>query len=145
MDRKKKLDWITWIVNMLAAPLFLGLTSCSIVWLLEVFLDICCFYINLPHKIWIVVVLWIVLTVLWGRYQYRLLILKNPRHPRVTWKSLLFLGGFVLVVTLLPFCFKLIKMKMISEEARQHRESMDKQAELTESPDRPQEEKRTEE
>ena len=125
MDWKKKLDWITYIVNMLAALPFLGLISAIASGL---FLDAINCGVRPEWDFW-VCFFWIflILTVLWGRYQYRLLILKNPRHPRVTWKSLLFLGGFVLVVTLLPFCFKLIKMKRISEDARQRWELRNKQ------------------
>lgn len=150
MDRKKTLDWITWIVNMLVALPFMGLLSCFVVWLVQAVLDVCSLYINLPHKIWIVVVLGIFLTVIWGQYQYDILIRKNVRlTSKRGWKSLCILAGVVILASLLlvgiPAYLRSREYAKYNEALRRHRESMDKQAELTESPDRPQEEKRTEE
>ncbi|MBO4290293.1 MAG: hypothetical protein J5898_00135 [Lachnospiraceae bacterium] len=150
MDRKKTLDWITWIVNMLVALPFMGLLSCFVVWLVLAVLDVCSLYINLPHKIWIVVVLGIFLTVIWGQYQYDILIRKNVRlTSKRGWKSLCILAGVVILAFLLlvgiPAYLKSRQCAKYNEALRRHRESRDKQAEQIESPDRPQEEKRTEE
>ena len=150
MDRKKTLDWITWIVNMLVALPFMGLLSCFVVWLVLAVLDVCSLYINLPHKIWIVVVLGIFLTVIWGQYQYDILIRKNVRlTSKRGWKSLCILAGVVILAFLLlfgiPAYLKSRQFAKYNEALRRHRESRDKQTEQIESPDRPQEEKRTEE
>ena len=150
MDRKKTLDWITWIVNMLVALPFMGLLSCFVVWLVQAVLDVCSLYINLPHKIWIVVVLGIFLTVIWGQYQYDILIRKNVRlTSKRGWKSLCILAGVVILAFLLlvgiPAYLKSRQYAEYNEALRRHRESRDKQSEPAESPDRPQEEKRAEE
>jgi len=150
MDRKKTLDWITWIVNMLVALPFMGLLSCFVVWLVQAVLDVCSLYINLPHKIWLVVVLGIFLTVIWGQYQYDILIRKNVRlTSKGGWKSLCILAGVVILASLLlvgiPAYLRSRQYAKYNETLRQNRESRDKQAEPAESPELPQEEQRTEE
>ena len=132
MDRKKALDWITYIVNMLAVLPFMGLLSCGVAW----FVVRAFSYPASPPEwahISAAVVIDLALIVLWGRHQYRVLILKNPRLPRVTWKSLLFLIGFTLAAFLfflgLPAWLNARAMNKLSEESRRQRELRDKQAE----------------
>ena len=149
MDRKKALDWITYILNMLVVLPFFGLISCGVAW----FVVRAFSYPASPPEwahISAAVVIDLLLIVLWGRHQYRILILKNARlTSKGGWKSLLILSSIVLffslLLFLLPAYLKSRQYAKYNEALRQHRESMDKQAELTESPDRPQEEKRTEE
>ena len=101
MNWKKTVDWITFILNMLVALPFFGLISFGIFEL--------AFYIMFPRAdvsgwSWIpAVILDIILIILWGKYQYRILVLKNPRPPNETIKSLLFLVGFIAAVILLIF------------------------------------------
>jgi len=148
MDRKKTLDWITWIVNMLVALPFLGLISFIVSGIL--------LYLIHPGvrpewpfggwSFWI----FLILTVLWGRHQYRVLILKNARlTSKGGWKSLCILAGVVILAFLLlfvlPAYLKSRQYAKYNEALRRHRESRDKQTEQIESPNRPQEEKRTEE
>ena len=101
MNWKKTVDWITFILNVLVALPFIGLISGGIFEL--------AFYIMFPHTdvsgwSWIpAVILDIILIILWGKYQYRILVLKIPRPPNETIKSLLFLVGFIAAVILLIF------------------------------------------
>ena len=101
MNWKKTVDWITFMLNMLVALPFIGFISAGIVGLT--------FYIIFPRTdvsgwFWIpAVILDIILIILWGKYQYRILVLKNPRPPNETIKSLLFLVGFIAAVILLIF------------------------------------------
>ena len=152
MDRKKTLDWITWIVNMLVALPFLGLISCAIVWLIA----LAAFRPAVVPPEWdnviysLAFVLDLVLITLWGRYQYCVLVLKNVRlTSKRGWKSLCILAGVVILAFLLlfvlPAYLKSRQYAKYNEALRRHRESRDKQAEPAESPDRPQEEQRTEE
>ncbi len=148
MDRKKTLDWITWIVNMLVALPCLGLISAIASGL---FLDAINHGVRPEWDFW-VCFFWIflILTVLWGRHQYRILILKNARlTSKGGWKSLCILAGvvlfFSLLLFLLPAYLRSRQYAKYNEALRQHRESRDKQAELAEAPELPQEEKRTEE
>ena len=45
----------------------------------------------------------LMLTVLWGRYQYSILILKKPRPPHETRRNLLILAGCIVIAFLLIF------------------------------------------
>ena len=99
MNWKKTVDWITFILNMLVALPFLGLISCGICYL--------AFYIMFPRAVdwlWIPAgILDIILIILLGKHHYRTLILKVPRPPKETIRSLLFLVGFIAAVILLIF------------------------------------------
>ena len=82
MNWKKTVDWITYELNMLVALPVFGLISFGIFEL--------AFYIMFPRAdvsgwSWIpAVILDIILIILWGKYQYRILVLKIPRPPNET-------------------------------------------------------------
>ena len=136
MDRKKALDWITYIANMLVALLFMGLISCGILWLVMAILDVCRPGIN-PERaqvMWFIVVLWIFLSVLWGYYQYGILIRGNIRmKAKGGWKSPFILAVVMLIAILLlivlPAYLWSKQYEKINEELRQHRELRDSQTE----------------
>ena len=139
MDRRKKLDWITYIVNILAALPFIGL--CSLVATVTVsFLLQAVFHLSVQWfdewqvRCSIAIVLGIIFTILWGRYQYRVLILKNIHvKSKGGWKSLLILVGVMLIAILLlivlPAYLRSKQYEKIREELRRHRELRDSQAE----------------
>ena len=136
MDRKKTLDWITYVVNMLVALPFMGLISCGILGLVMAILDVCRPDIN-PERaqvMWFIVVLWIFLSVLWGYYQYGILIRENIRmKAKGGWKSSFILAMVMLIVILLvivlPAYLGSKQSEKISEELRRQRELREKQAE----------------
>ena len=138
MDRKKKLDWITYIVNMLAALPFMGLISYGILWLVMVILDVCRPGIINPERaqlMWFIVVLWIFLSVLWGYYQYGILIRGNIRMKvKRGWKPAFILAVVMLIAILLlivlPAYLRSKQYEKIREELRRHRELRDSQTEL---------------
>ena len=130
MDRRKILDWITYIANMLAALPFMGLLSCGILGLVMAILDVCRPDIN-PERaqvMWFIVVLWIFLSVLWGYYQYGILIRGNVRMKvKRGWKPAFILAVVMLIAILLlivlPAYLRSKQYEKIREELRQQRES----------------------
>ena len=102
MNRKKIIDWITYLANMLVALPIFGLISCAVFWLgyQGIFL-----HGNPP--VWtqwcFPIMIDLMLTVLWGRYQYSILILKKPRPPHETRRNLLILAGCIVIAFLLIF------------------------------------------
>lgn len=102
MNRGKIIDWITFILNVLVALPVFGLISLTF---FSIFYLLAFPGANPPEwaKWFFPTVLELFLIVLWGRYQYRLLVLKVPRPPHETRLTLLFLAGFVAVMFLLFF------------------------------------------
>jgi len=102
MIRKKLIDWITYVLNMLVALPVFGLISCAVFWLAYQGIFPCT---NPP--IWaqwsFPLLLDLVLITLWGRYQYRIIILKTPRPPHETRRNLLILAGCAAAAFLLIF------------------------------------------
>jgi len=102
MNRKKIIDWITYLANMLVALPIFGMISCAVFWLgyQSIFL-----HGNPP--VWaqwcFPIMIDLMLTVLWGRYQYSILILKKPRPPHETRRNLLILAGCIVIAFLLIF------------------------------------------
>ena len=116
MNRRKIIDWITYILNMLVALPIFGLISCAVFWF--------CFQIAFPRtnppewaEWFFPIILELFLIVLWGRHQYRVLVLKVPRPPQETRRSLLFLAGFVTMVFLLFFSMRIWIKAERSEKA----------------------------
>lgn len=100
MTRKKLIDWITYGINLLVALPVFGLISCGIFWII--------YQVIFPHTNppdwarWSFPLLFaLILIALWSRYQYRVLILKTPRPPHETRRSLLILAGCVTIAFLL--------------------------------------------
>lgn len=102
MNIHKILDWITYLANILVALPIFGMISCAVFWLgyQSIFL-----HGNPP--VWaqwcFPIMIDLILTVLWGRYQYSILILKKPRPPHETRRNLLILAGCIVIVFLLIF------------------------------------------
>ncbi|MBE6374196.1 MAG: hypothetical protein E7055_19285 [Lentisphaerae bacterium] len=102
MNRKKIIDWITYLANMLVALPIFGLISCAVFWLgyQGIFL-----HANPP--VWaqwcVPLMIDLMPTVLWGRYQYRILILKKTLSPHETRRTLLILAGCIVIAFLLIF------------------------------------------
>jgi len=99
---KKIIDWITYGANMLVAIPVFGLISGVVFGL--------AYQLLYPHNNppewaqWsLPSLLDLVLITLWGRYQYRVLILKTPRPPHETRRNLLILAGCVTIGFLLIF------------------------------------------
>ena len=104
MNRKKIIDWITYVLNMLVALPVFGLISCAVFWLAYQGL-----FPRTNPPVWaqlcVPLMIDLVLITLWGRYQYRILILKTPRQPHETRRNLLILAGCVAAAILLIFGF----------------------------------------
>ena len=102
MNRKKLVDWITYVANMLVALPVFGLISCAIFWIVY---QMVFPYTNPPNWAqWGFPLLFdLILITLWGRYQYCILFLKTPRPPHETRRSLLILAGCVTIAFLLIF------------------------------------------
>ena len=102
MNRKKIIDWITYLANMLVALPIFGMISCAVFWLgyQSIFL-----HGNPP--VWaqwcFPIMIDLMLTVLWGRYQYSILILKKTLSPHETRRTLLILAGCIVIAFLLIF------------------------------------------
>ena len=102
MNRKKIIDWITYLANMLVALPIFGLISCAVFGLV--------YQVIFPFSNPPVWVQWcfplmidLVLITLWGRYQYRIIILKTLRPPHETRRNLLILAGCIVIAFLLIF------------------------------------------
>ena len=122
MIRKKLIDWITYVLNMLVALPVFGIIGCMV-------FGITYAGISPPSTdppIWaqwcFPLLIDLVLTVLWGRYQYRILILKTPRPPHETRRNLLILAGCIVIAFLLIFglaCYlKAERMKQAGQVLR---------------------------
>ena len=102
MNRKKIIDWITYLANMLVALPIFGMISCAVFWLgyQGIFL-----HGNPPvwAQLCVPLMIDLMLIVLWGRYQYRIMILKKPRPPHETRRNLLILAGCIVIAFLLIF------------------------------------------
>lgn len=125
MNWKKTVDWITFILNMLVALPFFGLISCGIFEL--------AFYIMFPRTdvsgwSWIpAVILDIILIILWGKYQYRILVLKIPRPPNETIRTLLILAGFIAAVILLILFGRLWAERMERDQEFEQKQKIQEQ------------------
>ena len=102
MNRQKIIDWITYLANMLVALPIFGMIGCAVFWLVYQAVFPCS---NPP--VWAqwcfpLMIDWM-LTVLWGRYQYCILIQKKPRPPHETKRNLLILAGCIVIAFLLSF------------------------------------------
>ena len=102
MSRRKSIDWITYILNMAVALPVFGLIACAV---FQLYFQIAFPRTNPPAwAVWFFpAILDLFLTVLWGRYQYRLIILKVPRPPHETRRTLCILAGCVIIAFLLIF------------------------------------------
>ena len=122
MNRGKIIDWITYIFNMLLALPVFGLIGCAVFQL--------CFRLAYPRtnppewaQWFFPAILELFLIVLWGRYQYRLIVLKVPRPLHETRRTLFILAGCVTIAFLLIFSLfarlKAERMAKASERLRQ--------------------------
>lgn len=102
MIRKKLIDWITYVLNMLVALPVFGLISCAVFWL-----GYQGIFLHGGPPVWaqlcVPLMIDLVLITLWGRYQYRIIILKTPRPPHETRRNLLILAGCAAAAFLLIF------------------------------------------
>ena len=102
MNRKKIIDWITYLANMLVALPIFGLISCAVFWL-----GYQSIFLHGDPPVWsqlcVPLMIDLMPTVLWGRYQYSILILKKPRPPHETRRNLLILAGCAAAAFLLIF------------------------------------------
>jgi len=102
MNRKKIIDWITYLVNMLVALPIFGLISCAVFWL-----GYQGIFLHGDPPVWaqwsFPLLLDLILITLWGRYQYRIIILKTPRPPHETRRNVLILAGCIVIAFLLIF------------------------------------------
>ena len=120
MNRKKILDWITYLVNILVALPVFGLIGCGVFGLAYAVAFPCR---NPPTwAAWFFpIALDLLLTGLWGWYQYRLIFRQTPRPPNETRRTLLILAVSVTIAFALSFglaCWikaKRIKAKRINE------------------------------
>ena len=103
MEKGKVIAWTTFAANMLIAFHFAVLMSCTIIYLLFRFI----FQIEAPHP-WIILtsvfILLLVLLFLWGRYQFRL-IMVNESISRERFRNVLILAGIVLTACICIFGF----------------------------------------
>ena len=102
MNRKKIIDWITYLANMLVALPIFGLISCAVFWL-----GYQGIFLHGDPPVWaqwsFPLLLDLILITLWGRYQYRIIILKTPRPPHETRRNVLILAGCIVIAFLLIF------------------------------------------
>ena len=102
MNRKKIIDWITYLANMLVALPIFGMISCAVFWL-----GYQSIFLRANPPVWaqwcFPLMIDLMLTVLWGRYQYRILILKKTLSPHETRRTLLILAGCIVIAFLLIF------------------------------------------
>ena len=102
MNRQKILDWITYLVNMLVALPIFGMISCAVFWL-----GYQGIFLHGDPPVWaqlcVPLMIDLMPTVLWGRYQYRILILKKTLSPHETRRTLLILAGCIVIAFLLIF------------------------------------------
>lgn len=102
MDRKKTLDRITYLVNILIALPVFGLIGCGVFGLVYAIAFPCR---NPPEwAAWFFpIALDLLLTGLWGWYQYRLIFLQTPRPPHETRRTLVILAVCVAIAFALIF------------------------------------------
>lgn len=110
MDKKKVLAWVTYILNMLFAIPFIGL----IVFAFSGISLTMAFYPNSPPD-WTMIVfpilLDLLLIILWGTYQYKIIILRRPLTKKETIRNAAVLGGIVLFFFLLFFGTAIMRKK----------------------------------
>ena len=130
MNTRKLIQWVTYAVNMLVSLPVFGLISCAVFWLAYQGL-----FPRTNPPVWaqwcFPIMIDLMLTVLWGRYQYSILILKNPRPPHETRRNLLILAGCIVIAFLLTFglaCYlKAERMKQAGQTLRSKQKNTEPQ------------------
>ncbi|MBO4632453.1 MAG: hypothetical protein J5858_11075 [Lentisphaeria bacterium] len=132
MNWKKLVDWITYVLNILAALPVFGLISCAVFWLTYQGIFP---YTNPPEwaQLSFPLLLNLVLITLWGRHQYRIVILKTPRPPHETRRNLLILAGCVAVAFLLIFSLVCYRKAERMEKAQKKIQEMEQKQKIVET------------